>query len=273
MELHKLGIGTVQFGLDYGISNELGKTSEIEVEKILDLAFNKGIRILDTAIAYGNAEEIIGKYNHSRFDVVSKFMPVSETSKIRSQLNETLKNIKEASIYGYMAHRPLSLTDKDWKELQLLKKEGKIQKVGYSLNKPEEIDLLLEKGFFPDIIQAPYNYFDRRFENQLIELKNKGVEIHTRSVFLQGLFFCNTDLLDNYFNEVKPLINNLQENFQPLANNLLNFVLERDFIDKVIIGVENEDQLNNNLIESKTQLPDLNTSISDNIIIPSNWTI
>ncbi|TQI70408.1 aryl-alcohol dehydrogenase-like predicted oxidoreductase [Gramella sp. Hel_I_59] len=270
----KLGLGTVQFGLSYGISNNSGKTSEKEVQKILNFAETNNINILDSASAYGNAEEVLGTCDLGRFKIVSKFLPASLGITVDAQLANSLRNLKTETLYGYLAHRPMNLLDypNEWEELQALKATGKVKKVGFSLNDPGEIEKLLKNGFIPDLVQVPYNYFDRRFETVILKLKSKGCEIHTRSAFLQGLFFMNPHSLNNYFNSIKPNLIKLQ-NVDGLGGSLLNFVLKQPFIDKVIIGVENCHQLDQNMNELKyaSSLPALDMEISDNILIPSRW--
>src|SRR5690606_20093157 len=145
--------------------------------------------------------------------------------------------------YGYLAHRPGLLKDYEWNELQQLKEEKKVEKIGYSLNEPEEYSALKDLGFYPDIVQVQFNYFDNRFKDLLIHLKAEGCEVHTRSTFLQGLFFMNADDLSPYFKIFKSHINFLQETYgSNLQTALLEFALRQEFIDKVIIGVENVDQ-------------------------------
>jgi aryl-alcohol dehydrogenase-like predicted oxidoreductase len=270
----KIGIGTVQFGLDYGISNKEGKTNKSEVEQILKTAELKGIQYIDTASAYGSAEEVIGQYDLKQFKIVSKFMPPLKGKKISKQFNQSLFKLNQTSLYGYLAHRPLDLLDNPelWVQLKKLKSRGLVEKIGYSLNEPFEIHQLLEKGFDPDLIQVPYNYFDRRFEDIMIDLKKKGCEIHTRSTFLQGLFFMNPKELSVFFEEIKVVLNTIQ-NIKPLNGALLEFVLDKTFIDKVIIGVENVEQLKQNInnINDAPQLPDLKNIITENILIPSRW--
>jgi len=269
----KLGLGTVQFGLPYGISNNAGQTSLDEVGKILETAKAYKVEVLDSASAYGNSENVLGQNDLSSFKMISKFMPPQDES-ISIQLENSLKILGLNSLYGYLAHRPGEILKDSgqWKELQKFKDTGKVQKIGFSLNEPEELVQLLDKNFLPDLVQVPFNYFDRRFETAVKELKNKGCEIHTRSAFLQGLFFMDPQKLDDFFNEVKPIIINLQDE-KPLNGALLKFVLEKSYIDKVIIGVENERQLAQNIesIEIASSLPKLENKISDNILIPSKW--
>ena len=269
----KLGLGTVQFGLYYGISNKSGQTTSNEVTEILKTAEFHKIEILDSASAYGNSEEVLGNNDLSTFKMISKFMP-SEIVTISEQLDSTLSKLGLNSLYGYLAHRPLSILAEpsQWDDLQELKNKKKVTKIGFSLNEPQELEQLFEKGFYPDLVQVPYNYFDRRFENAIKELKKEGCEIHTRSTFLQGLFFMDPRRLDDFFDEVKQPISQLQNNLA-LNGALLKFVLEQPFIDKIIIGVENNKQLVENIksLELTSPLPELQHKINDNILIPSRW--
>lgn len=273
--IQKIGLGTVQFGLPYGISNRSGQTSSEEVSDILNIARQKGIKILDTASAYGNAEKILGQSDLATFKVVSKFMPPESGSSISNQLKKSLDDLGILSLYGYLAHRPGDLAQNlyQWEELLSLKERGKVQKIGFSLNTPVELETLLKKGTNPDIIQVPFNYFDRRFKDLMMDLRNNGCEIHTRSTFLQGLFFVDASELDSHFDEVLSLLKNLQQSVKNLPGALLNFVLNQPFVDTVIVGVENSKQFIQNL-ESFTMfdpLPELQQSISESILVPSNW--
>ncbi len=270
----KLGLGTVQFGLTYGISNNIGQTPTEEVVKILNTAKFFNIKMLDSASAYGNSEAVLGQNDLSDFKIVSKFMPLTKEKSISNQLHGSLKKLGLNKFYGYLAHRPMDLLEhpEQWEELLRFKVEGKVKKIGFSLNEPQELERLLEKWFFPDIVQLPYNYFDRRFETAMKKLKNSGCEIHTRSAFLQGLFFVDPMQLDGFFNEVKPLLTQLQKK-SPLNGALLKFVLDKPFIDKVIIGVVNESQLVQNIenLKNAPELPELEYNITGNILIPSRW--
>ncbi|KAA6338202.1 hypothetical protein EZS27_013768 [termite gut metagenome] len=274
---NKIGIGTAQFGMRYGISNFNGQTSPSEVKRILHVCHLNEIKYIDTAAAYGKAENILGLNDLSNFRIITKFMHYSGKGMIKEQLNTSLNNLKIKSLYGLLAHKPLELLSDDfyWNELIALKETGKIKKIGLSFNTVTEMELLLEKGRIPDIIQVPYNYLDNRFEKLMIDLKKKGCEIHARSIFLQGLFFRNIDTLDSFFDEVKPILNFVKENVKSLEGTLLNFVIEKEFVDVAIIGIENSIQLINNInsINKGEKLPPLNKKISDSILIPSNWNI
>lgn len=272
----KIGLGTVQFGLDYGISNENGKTPKKEVKRILEIAQNEGINTLDTAFSYGDAEAVLGSIGVENFKVVSKFLPEQDlNNSIEEQLKKTLSRLKINSIYGYLAHRPVDILDNpdQWKLLKRFKEQGNLNKIGFSLNDPNELEHLLEKNFVPDLVQVPFNYFDRRFEVVIKQLHSHGCEIHSRSTFLQGLFFKDPETLPTYFEEVKGLLQEVKNSTNNIVGSLLRFVLEKPFIDKVIVGVESKDQLfeNLNFLEIAERLPEKDFKISNSILNPSKW--
>lgn len=273
--VQKIGLGTVQFGIPYGISNKSGQTPASEVSSILRIAQENQIRFIDTASAYGNAEKVLGQNDLSSFKVVSKFLPPQKGKLVQAQLKQSLEHLQLSSLYGYLAHRPRHLAENlpIWEELRSLKEKKILKKIGVSLNEPDELERLLDKQIHPDIIQVPFNYLDRRFKDLMISMKENGCEIHSRSTFLQGLFFMNLDKLDPYFNDLIPLIMELQQNIDNLPGALLKFVLEQPFIDRVIIGVENRNQFIQNLesISTLSSLPELAKKIDESILIPSNW--
>lgn len=272
----KIGLGSVQFGLPYGISNTTGQTSDSEVSKILDLAFKYGMSTIDTAASYGTSEAMIGKNKGNRFDIVSKFMPSGTGIPVKAQFENSLGALQINSLYGYLAHRPLELIayKEDWEAIQQLKAARKIHKIGFSLNAPDEYYKLSEAGIFPDIVQVPFNYFDTRFKEVLLELKGKACEVHTRSTFLQGLFFMDKAQLPDFFtpfySELQYLQTNLKSN---LSASLLKYVIEQPFIDKVILGIENAKQLEENIngLSTASELKSLNKQFSDKLVMPMYW--
>ena len=275
--VNKIGLGTVQFGLQYGISNNQGKTTSLEVEEILNYASVCGINTLDTASVYGSSEEVLGGNDLSNFQVVSKFIVKEDTPPLSLQLSKSLDLLNIETLYGYIAHRPLDVvrTPELWYELKECKRKGQIQKMGFSFNEINEVEAVLSRGFVPDIVQVPYNYLDSRFEKYMIDLKEEGCEIHTRSAFLQGLFFMDMNSLGPFFEEIKPIVTQLQGYDEKLPGMLLKYCIEKPFIDKVIFGVNNLYQLKKNIagIEHSSILPPVKEKISESLLIPSQWQV
>lgn len=280
---HKLVLGTVQFGLNYGINNRTGQVSQSEVETILKLCDENGINTLDTSSAYGNSENVIGKiFAKERYDfhIVSKF-PQSEQS-VEKALNVSLNQLNQNSLYGYLIHHFDFYRSHPgiWNEMQVLKEQGKIEKIGFSLYTVSELLYLLENKVKFDILQFPYNLFDRQFEPYLKELKDRGVEIHTRSVFLQGLFFKNVSSLNKKLLPLKFYLEKLHhychETGISIERLALDYVLCNEYIDGVLIGVDSTNQLLENVKASRAVALDFDFVNSlhvreKDLLNPTNW--
>lgn len=279
----KLALGTVQFGLNYGINNEAGQVKGQEVDKILAFAKKNGIDTLDTAWAYGNSEQVLGEAGIENFNIVSKLPPCNKEEAI-VKFNESLQRLKSNSLYAYMFHN-FSIYKKDksiWDTLLKLKENKKVKKIGFSIYSPEELDEILQDKLEIDIIQFPYNIFDRRFESYFVRLKSNNIEIHIRSTFLQGLFFKAPNSLPSHFISVKEKFEALEkikaERNLSTEEICLGFVFSNLNIDKVVIGVDSEIQLKNNIESIKTTLNQVEWEFLDDlkvndisIINPSLW--
>lgn len=276
MNITKLGIGSVQFGLDYGISNNSGQTSLVEAQQILEIALNHGLTYLDTASTYGNAEVVIGKIASNDFNIISKFTSLGNVGILQKELESTLFNLRRDYIYAYLAHKPEEILQNKsiWKELLSFRESGKIRKIGFSIKDVGIYEQLVSKGFTPDLVQIPYNLLDNTYENVAKDVKSRGGEVHSRSVFLQGLFFRNISELPSHFNSVKNILQQIKdESESSLSGNLLRFAVEKDFIDCVILGVNNTTQLIENILSLKKSalIKRPNINISDNILNPALW--
>ncbi len=283
--MNKLALGTVQFGLDYGISNTHGKTSYTEVEAILGYARNAGINLLDTAPAYGNSEEVLGRYlkePDNNFEIVSK-LP-ADFSSVKETVIHSLTQLQTDKFYGYIYHNfnvfkgnPDSIYD-----LYELQNSGIIRKVGFSLYKTEELDFLLQNEIKFNIVQVPYSIFDRRFSRYFELLKDMDVEVHARSAFLQGLAFVNPSDLNTFFKPVTSQIEELNalsiKSGLSIADICLLWCTQNEFIDKVVIGVNTRDNLIDN-IESAKKYFDFKSSTwlkgieirDESILLPFLW--
>lgn len=258
--INKIILGTVQFGMRYGINNSHGKPAESEVFEILDAAYQNGIRMLDTAEAYGNAIELISKYHKrcaNRFEVISKFK-YAKGLDIESSVNKVIGDLHIDRLYGYIFH---SFEDVE-KHPELVKKicrmkaAGLVKHIGVSIYTNEQFELVLKMNEF-DLIQLPYNLLDNDFQRGRLINKGKqlGKIIHTRSVFLQGLFFKDIESID-VENVLYPLKQNLKElhvlaqNAQiSMASLALHYPLSNNNIDGVLFGVDTLTQLEENIRE------------------------
>lgn len=284
----KLALGTVQFGLKYGVANKSGKLKINEAKKIINLAYENNINTLDTASGYGNAEDILGNIGVENFHISTKLYPgldlKNDKQVILKNINESLKKLDVTEINTIYFHRTSDLSDYNGKlmyeTLVNLKQKKIIKNIGISIYSPNELDLILDK-YNIDIVQVPYNLVDRRIENSgwLKELKSRSILIHARSIFLQGILLIKYDDLPIYFKQWNHLWkkwnNWLQDNptISPL-DVALGFVYHNNFIDKVVVGVDSCDQLQE-IINSarKTSNFDFPNIISEdeNLVLPYNW--
>lgn len=241
-----LALGTVQFGLDYGISNKSGITSDEELKKILQIAEQEGIFLLDSAEAYGNSIERI----ESLLPEVSPFQIVYKVLDIKKSTNRRLEHLLRSTklkLHTFMFHRASDLV---LKEAQLvLERMPSHVKIGVSVYEEDEIIDLLSSSQKIDVIQLPINIFDQRLlESGILEqLKKRSIEIHARSVFLQGLLLMNSADLPEFFH---PIFNHFRKYETEIArlnvtrtDYALSFVKSIKEIDKVIVGVNNSSQL------------------------------
>ncbi len=283
----KLVLGTVQFGINYGINNKAGKPSDIELENILTEAYINNIRFLDTAEAYGDAQKRIGffheRHSDKLFNIITKFHENSLFKTIKQHVWNDLHELKVEQLYAYLFHNLNDLKKHigEKEDLLQLKKEGIISKIGVSLYTNEEIEQVLLSYDFIDLIQIPFNLFDNinLRGGVLAKMKSKGIEIHTRSVFLQGLFFKKS--LPENLSALQPnidLIHKLSKTYSiSIAELTLKYCTDQPLIDKVLIGVDTKDQLLMNIKSSGRLDKDIKQKI-DNIKInqtellnPVNW--
>ncbi len=283
----KIALGPAQFGMDYGINNKKGKIPKKETFDILYEASKSGIDILDTAHGYGDSEAVIGNFireSRMNFKIVSK-SPKCEIRETENIFNSSLKQLGIDVFYGYLIHnfQHYRQYPQIWKILEELKSKGKIKKIGFSLYFPSELDYILENKLNIDIIQVPYSIFDRRFEQYFQRLKNKDIEIHVRSVFLQGLVFKKPCELNNYFKKIKEKLEKLnslsiKQNI-PIVALCFNFAAINRFVDKVVVGVDSLENLKE-IVSSLNYHTDVQNVIGElfsfkeedeNIILPINW--
>ena len=293
----KIGLGTAQFGLDYGISNPLGKTPVAEVKRILDDAAKNGVHAIDTAFLYGDSERVLGQClgEHHSFHMITKtpqynksLITEEDAEQLKKVFHESLAKLKQSSLYGLLVHNADDLLVQNgaalWEAMNDIKNKGLVKKIGASVYCARQIDAILEK--FPiDLIQLPINILDQRLirTGHLKKLKMHGIEVHARSIFLQGLLLMDPHDLPDYFYSVQGHLRHYHESIR--ARNLspvkaaLGFVLNLDEIDAAIVGVAISAQLEEILLEN-VNAADINFSdfsnyawSDENILDPSQWKV
>lgn len=280
----KIALGSVQWGTKYGISNLNGMPSDSELKDILDLAKKNNIRLYDTASQYGSAEERLGEHLDSDCEVITKLNKISPNTSIEQELNCSLQKLQKKKIYGYLFHNSKILSDSGhlWSKMNKLKEKELVKKIGYSIYYPEELLNLLERKFIPDIIQLPYSILDRKFEPYFDYLKSLGIEIHVRSVFLQGLYFLDPKKLPAKLNELYDVLSYLQKLSKSsgisISRMCLDFVKQNTKVDFAIIGVEKVSQLIELIRQEKYNLEwgkinkiIENIEINNKLLDPTKW--
>ncbi len=288
--MNKIALGAVQFGLSYGVANNKVKTSYQESRKIIKFAYLSGVDTLDTAIIYGNSEEILGKIGVDGWNIITKIPKISSEPKniqnvIHKQINDSLDRLKVSKLYAVLLHNSEVLSSKNgeiyWNTLQNLKIEGVIKKIGYSIYDPVELDFFYEK-FYPDIIQAPYNIIDNRLESSgwIQRMSDDKVEIHVRSIFLQGLLLMKQNNRPSYFKQWNSLWDSwhsyLKRTNLTAIEASLGYVMSDPRVDKIVVGVDCTAHLQQiiNLSKEKLEKPQKNFSSKDQKLInPSMWNL
>lgn len=257
----KIGLGTVQFGLDYGVSNKGGKTPLEEVKRIIETAAQNRVRVIDTAALYGTSEDSLGMALPARhnFDIVTKTIRFNketigpdDAASLESAFARSLSRLKARSVYGLLMHDADDLFkeggDRLFDKLVELKEAGLVKKIGASVYTASQINRLLS-GPPIDLIQLPINVLDQRLikSGHLARLRSAGIEVHGRSAFLQGLLLMDPNGLPPFFEPIKgDLIRYhdfLEKKRISPVHAAIGFVMGIDAIDTVVCGVENRDQL------------------------------
>jgi len=219
-----LVLGTAQLGMNYGINNEDGKPSKTESFKILDYAYNENIKMVDTALAYGDSEKVIGDYKNS-FKICSKMPSLSNMNNgdIEKTFNKSLNNLKVETIDYYLIHDFQDALKQDVIHfLKKYKKEGIINNTGVSVYEPEEADKIINTGLY-DSIQIPLNILDTRFLQKGL-LSNKNITIFIRSIFLQGLLFLDYDKTPENLSEASSYLKKINDFCDDHNVNLVNLI-------------------------------------------------
>lgn len=205
----KIGLGTVQFGLNYGVTNPNGIVSHDEGVAILELAGAGGVRVLDTAAAYGDSESALGTLipeSACTFEVVTKTVPLRadkigdhELQVFRDGFARSLNRLRTNSVSTLLVHYADDLLvpggERLYGELLRLLEAGQVRKIGFSAYDSQQVEVILDRYKF-SVVQLPVSVFDQRLihSGTLEALGRMGVEVHARSVFLQGLLLQNAGI-------------------------------------------------------------------------------
>ena len=250
----KLAIGSAQFGMPYGIANSTGIVSQANVTKILNFANKNKINTIDTAKNYGNSEIAIGKYlkknSNSQWNIITK---ISQDQGIYEQITDSIEKLGVLPNV-VMAHNAKLYSSKKFQfELKQVLDQFTFE-IGVSVYNELEIEQVLNSYLIPKVIQVPMNILDTRLYRKKIisKLHQKNIEIHARSVFLQGLFYIPISDLDKRFFDAIPYLNDLHKIAKKYNLNLaelsLLWLMSLNEVSKVIIGIDSMNHLEMHLL-------------------------
>jgi aryl-alcohol dehydrogenase-like predicted oxidoreductase len=281
----RLALGTVQFGMPYGVSNLGGRVSEARVRAILHAAAGAGLDMLDTAAAYGDAEAVISCLSRELgrpFLVVSKTLPGAGLAAVTAAARRS--SDLAGRLDALLVHHPADLAghagDRLWRALQDLVDETVVRRIGVSASfddNPREI----ATRFAPAVMQLPVSLFDQRLvrDGTLAELAARGIEIHARSIFLQGLLFAGELHLPPSIRHVAPLLearrNAIRTHGATLVEAAMDYVLAQAEIRRVVVGLTGPDEFEEILTAAKSSRRDIpwaEIALDDATVLnPSRW--
>ena len=284
----KLALGTVQFGQKYGIANQSGQPSLDEVGEIISSARLSGITTLDTAIAYGDSEQRLGEIGISGWQVVSKLPPIpmncpDVSAWVAHAVQNSLKRLKIEGLYALLLHRPDQLLGEEGEELyralRQLQTDGATKRIGISIYDPDEFNEILGRYDF-DIVQAPFSLIDQRLieSGWMSRLKMGNVELHARSIFLQGLLLLGAGRRPEKFNRWASLWRELDSSLVDARitalQACLRYALSFSEVTKVVVGVDSLTHLKEILRSADGPRPAFSTQLScidRELLNPAHW--
>ncbi len=263
-EISKFGLGTVQFGLDYGFTK---RKTQNEVNDILRTAFNNGITLIDTAREYGDSEDKIGNFmaNYkNNFVVATKLRIIDDLddlnytnlkNNIYGSVEESLEKLQFNMIPILQLHQTIDelyKNDDFWRVIHQLKEDKLIDLFGVSVYELPETKFITQNyNDCVDFFQIPYNVFDRRFDDIQKELDENSIGLVSRSTFLKGVIPCSMDDTPKCLNDIKPFKQKLQDLADECGCSVAElasvFVYYNDYINSTILGVNSPEELESNI--------------------------
>ena len=292
----KLSLGTVQFGLDYGICGQKKPAFDYSVN-CLEYAFANGIDSFDTAAAYGNAEEIVGAFlknkssERERIFLSTKMLPNTlddinpkcYKSEIKKRLENSLKVLSTDYVDVYLMHSArYAFKPEILEALAEVKKDGLAIKTGVSVYEPEEAMACFESPYV-DFIQFPYSIFDHRMkESGVLDYHNR-CEMDSRSAFIQGLITMDENDIPPFLEKAKPIVRRIGEISSETGISkvalAMAYVKRERAISHLVFGVDSIEQLKEDIVLFEQIVPngilDLIenefTALEADIVMPSLW--
>ena len=264
--MSKIALGTAQFGMAYGATNNFPPPSLDDVGEILEFAIDNNVRHLDTAASYGDSEEILGKIGVSNFVVTTKLphignSPIVAKNWVELQIEGSLKRLRLDTISTVLFHNCDDLLGRNgdllWSELSAIKAAGTISKIGVSVYDVVELAKVLQL-YKIDVVQVPCNILDNRFRHSdlLSTLTNRNIEIQVRSIFLQGVLIAEPLTRPQYFHQfheyLEPWDTWIAQNKLDARSACFTSVDQLGCADFALIGVGSKSHLSELLVARQT---------------------
>ncbi len=279
-------LGTVQFGLEYGINNVSGIPDEEAIHEILKHSYDIGIRSIDTAEIYGKAVECIGTFHRKtglHFDIHSKFIGTRpEIVEAELQNNLEKMDVPQLATFSYHTFKKYEANLDLHRGLEKMKAKKLIRSVGLSVYTNEEFQTAINDDVI-DLIQVPFNLLDNYAQRgYYLELaRSRKKTIQARSVFLQGLFFKDLNTLPERLIPLRPYLAQLHtiaEDYGLSMESLcLRYVNAQPLIDEIVIGIDNKMQLIRNAKSLGGELPAGvrekidSINVKEDLLYPYKW--
>ncbi len=266
-KVSKMSLGTVQFGLHYGIANDVGKPPEEQSFEMIKAALEGGVTSIDTARAYGDSEDIIGRYfklNPDNIPFMSTKVPPFPEADVKLLEKHIIESVETSleclglkKVENIMLHNGVSLFrygDETAKIMGSLVKRGYCDMVGASVYDAKEIDKMLTYEEYTST-QVPMSIFDQRLINggYIEKLADRGYTTFVRSVFLQGLFFLDPEKITDeiLIRHALPGIKKIREISEKEGMTIVELAIAflRDYpgVTSLVLGSDNADQVRANI--------------------------
>lgn len=278
-------LGAAQFGHGYGVTNDLGRLNDESVSAILTGASLAGIRVIDCAPSYGDAEQRLGEFGRERFDFISKFAVNGEWLRDPiGQVSKSLETLRRPTLHGLLIHNSADFSSVDGAQLKAaidsIKSAGLVSHFGVSVYDADEVQGWAGVLSDIDILQIPGNLFDRRLlDSSLVKsLAESGTQIHVRSAFLQGVLLSDPGQLPPHLTDLAPEISRLDEACREKGVSrsaaALSAVRFNSVVNSLIVGAISEAQVTDLMgawSSAKPEWGEYRVELPDAIIDPRRW--
>jgi aryl-alcohol dehydrogenase-like predicted oxidoreductase len=284
----ELILGTVQFGLDYGITNSQGQLADDDVVSMLQAAHTGGVSTFDTAADYGDSQHRLGKLwpGEDTANFITKFsLPLdgADASAENLYLN-SMHTLRVSRLAGLLFHKQSDLLDRRLEQtldiMRNARADGAVRHIGVSVYNLSDLREALE--VFPDLdlVQLPANVLDLDLlhSDEVTTLKQHGCQVHVRSIFLQGILLAEPSTLPTFFKALVGPLTMLKEVAESLGVTVLDVLvsmMKRDpLVDALVIGATGVGELNSILgaWNSEIALPRFELpAVPSRVLDPREW--